>query len=587
MELDAAFISYTNIITGYINMLEECLSSITSNMKECTGMISRLECAVNEPYQLRKIRGSYFMDTDGRKPTFFTRSEHEGEWKMMPIHTKWTREEESVLVDAVSEEATRQYNRVLLDMMKHIDMSPIRVLEEKVKQENERVRKQEMERIRRETGKVSSNPLNVESVPTAPAATADDSDRLEIVPDENVMESLRRYENEYGEVSVISEEDNKAVMDEWSKNMTYVNKYCHLLTTDEYNKCLNTISTMTYAYKEMVSNAYRRKDIDLSKEQWRTIAKEVGRHTGLDCMLHYEQLSRRDFTQSVLDTVGKSAEVQQFIERIDQYNSDEDKEQLDELRNDMIVFAEQHQIAYVSLLRFIQQKRVSRRTTSAFSKEEDERLIDAVAQNEKGDWKAVAFDVKGRTAQQCLHRYEKSLMATKKGHWTNEERKKALVCYKLFPNQWKKISTFFPDRIDTQIRDYLTNSLAVGVTKREPWTQDEDQLIVQCCHTDDYLNPKTQRPRWSKIAAMLKGRTDCQCRKRYDIMGQTVRRLGLDPTQENYLKVAEMVRKSSTHGQKEGERSSQEAAPEAVRSTSPLGISPDTKCDRSKKPQKE
>ena len=77
MELDADYISYTNILNGYITMLEENLINLTYSLKECQNKIQKINEAILQPKSLYKIKEYYFEDEEGNKPIFFEKENGE------------------------------------------------------------------------------------------------------------------------------------------------------------------------------------------------------------------------------------------------------------------------------------------------------------------------------------------------------------------------------------------------------------------------------------------------------------------------------------------------------------------------------
>ena len=87
------------------------------------------------------------------------------------------------------------------------------------------------------------------------------------------------------------------------------------------------------------------------------------------------------------------------------------------------------------------------------------------------------MEIEGRDGQQCMNRYDKLLSHSRNGRWEEEEKKKVLLAFKLYPNQWKKISTLVPGRTGMQIRSHLARQRI----KKVSWTQEEDLLLMKNC----------------------------------------------------------------------------------------------------------
>lgn len=95
---------------------------------------------------------------------------------------------------------------------------------------------------------------------------------------------------------------------------------------------------------------------------------------------------------------------------------------------------------------------------SRFTKEEDDLLRDLVEkQNEKVDWSEIASLMNGRTSRQCRDRYTNYLRPQLvNGAWTEEEEKLLEKMYEKYGPQWSRISQYFPNRSDVNIKNHHT-----------------------------------------------------------------------------------------------------------------------------------
>ncbi|KAI8369965.1 hypothetical protein BD560DRAFT_370414 [Blakeslea trispora] len=136
-----------------------------------------------------------------------------------------------------------------------------------------------------------------------------------------------------------------------------------------------------------------------------------------------------------------------------------------------------------------------------WSPEEDRQLRDAVKVFGSFNWQQVASILKGRTGQQCLHRWSKSLNpAIKRTRWTEEEDRllaRAVSLYGL--GNWTKIQRLIPQRTDMQCRERWVNNCHPTL-KGNPATEEEKARIVELV--------KEHGTKWSVIARSLPGRTD-------------------------------------------------------------------------------
>jgi myb proto-oncogene protein len=138
--------------------------------------------------------------------------------------------------------------------------------------------------------------------------------------------------------------------------------------------------------------------------------------------------------------------------------------------------------------------------------EEDAKLT--VAEKELGnDWTAVAAIVPGRTNKQCCVRWAKSSDPdTKSGNWTVEEDAKLTVAVKEFGEDWGAVAAMVPGRTNAHCRRRWANSLAPDINSGK-WTAEEDAklTVAVTSHGND----------WVRIAALVPGRTNIQCRDRW------------------------------------------------------------------------
>ncbi|KAJ3127066.1 hypothetical protein HK098_006863 [Nowakowskiella sp. JEL0407] len=165
-----------------------------------------------------------------------------------------------------------------------------------------------------------------------------------------------------------------------------------------------------------------------------------------------------------------------------------------------------------------------KRTPNNYKKwtaEEDELLRNAVQRyGTNGKWTTIAMEVPGRNPIQCSTRWSGALNSTiHKGRWTDEEDRMLLKAYKdccgenanvdesgnlIIP--WNLIAKQIPGRTQVQCIARYQEALDPSV-KKGRWSKDEDELLKAgfdkygCC--------------WVKIAEIVPGRTQRQCRTRW------------------------------------------------------------------------
>jgi myb proto-oncogene protein len=141
--------------------------------------------------------------------------------------------------------------------------------------------------------------------------------------------------------------------------------------------------------------------------------------------------------------------------------------------------------------------------------EEDAILIDVVKKLGE-DWVAVAALVPGRTDVQCCQRWEKSLDPdVNKGEWIPEEDAKLTEAVaELGHKSWPAVAALVPGRTTRQCRERWATCLDPTVEHMMgKMTPEEDAKLIEAVmeHGKD----------WVRVAAMLPGRTNGQCRQRW------------------------------------------------------------------------
>ena len=92
-----------------------------------------------------------------------------------------------------------------------------------------------------------------------------------------------------------------------------------------------------------------------------------------------------------------------------------------------------------------------------WTKEEDEKLREAVAKVGPHNWKLIATEHlagHGRSDVQCLHRWQKVLRpGLVKGPWTTDEDRTIVECVKEGVTKWSEVADRIPGRLGKQCRE--------------------------------------------------------------------------------------------------------------------------------------
>ena len=143
-----------------------------------------------------------------------------------------------------------------------------------------------------------------------------------------------------------------------------------------------------------------------------------------------------------------------------------------------------------------------------WTKEEDDLLRAAVVGMGDKQWKTVALQVPGRSAVQCLHRWNKILKpGLVKGPWTPAEDEALLEWVRLEgPTKWTQCSGKIQGRSGKQCRERWFNTLDPDVKKGE-WQEAEDKIIFRLYHKVG--------PKWTEMAKYLPGRPENSIKNRF------------------------------------------------------------------------
>ncbi|KAI8089161.1 uncharacterized protein BX664DRAFT_332323 [Halteromyces radiatus] len=133
--------------------------------------------------------------------------------------------------------------------------------------------------------------------------------------------------------------------------------------------------------------------------------------------------------------------------------------------------------------------------------EDDEALKDAVTMMGDKNWQRVALLVGGRTGQQCLQRWMKSINpAIRRSKWTAEEDAALRASVAVYgKGNWTGVQRHLPGRTDMQCRERWMNVLDPRLRHDELSPEEKEkltQLVAQ------------HGRKWSLFAELMPGRTD-------------------------------------------------------------------------------
>lgn len=151
----------------------------------------------------------------------------------------------------------------------------------------------------------------------------------------------------------------------------------------------------------------------------------------------------------------------------------------------------------------------ARHNVGRWNEEEDRKLRHGMKLY-RGNWKAIAEYVGTRTAQQCLHRWRKSVQpGISRSRWQPYEDDLLRAAVESCGPHWTAVKKLVPGRTDVQCRERWVNVLDPRIC-HDPWTPQEDAQLKR-------LVKEIGHGKWSIISQHLeRRRTDYACRKRWE-----------------------------------------------------------------------
>jgi hypothetical protein len=167
--------------------------------------------------------------------------------------------------------------------------------------------------------------------------------------------------------------------------------------------------------------------------------------------------------------------------------------------------------------------------TGRWTPEEDAELTIAVAKTKKKrsgkeykmDWIAIAALVPGRTNRQCKWRWPTLILtAGRTGKWTKDEDLKLKdVVHKVGSKSWDNIASLVPGRTKRQCRSRwqaMDPSIDRSNIRKGKWEECEDMKLMRA------IEMRVDKD-WVFIAALVPGRTQKQCNRRWlDVLNPSI-----------------------------------------------------------------
>jgi hypothetical protein len=148
--------------------------------------------------------------------------------------------------------------------------------------------------------------------------------------------------------------------------------------------------------------------------------------------------------------------------------------------------------------------------------DEDDKLKDAVRTHGGNDWDAITALVPGRTRKQCQNRWHHNVnpiidrTSGRKGSWTPDEDRKLKDAVRTHGGKdWAAIAALVLGRTNIQCYKRWLGVLDRNASERKGrWTQDEDDKLKDAVRTYGGKN-------WVAISVLVPGRTHQQCQNRW------------------------------------------------------------------------
>lgn len=255
---------------------------------------------------------------------------------------------------------------------------------------------------------------------------------------------------------------------------------------------------------------------------WTTVATRAGlSRTPLDCKLQWTNSQR----PSLSKTPFTKTEEEELLKAVGEEKGKDGVSAGDRLWTRVAERLHNERAPIACLRRYIALQVSSQRNAASarefvkqFRDEDYVKLKDLVAKHGSA-WKHIAAEFgDGWEAMQLMHHWRRleqrqALGAVpKRGKWSAEEDEMLQKSVALHGRKWSKVAKLVPGRTDVQCRERFVNVLDPSVKTYASFSQEEDERLIQLVEEHTAV---TGTVRWSAVAAELAGRTDKQCAVHY------------------------------------------------------------------------
>jgi hypothetical protein len=174
--------------------------------------------------------------------------------------------------------------------------------------------------------------------------------------------------------------------------------------------------------------------------------------------------------------------------------------------------------------------------TIKWTAKEDAQLTSAVKKHGK-NWVAIAALIQGRTNDQCRCRWRdlERTISWAKGKWTAKEDGQLTSAVKIHGNNWFAVAALILGRRRSQCRCRWEKLYPTSGWAKGKFTTEEDAQLTS--------SVKKHGKNWVAIAALLRGRTNDQCRCRWRDLDPTIERVSTEWTAKEDAKLTSAAKK--------------------------------------------